>query len=151
MGQPCRFRHLLGTVRFALVSDRTVDIPKMSSCHRPPFAVPGRIELCNEKDASAALFNTQPRAPAHFPEVGLKPRRLLKDRDQLGFARGRDIEIGEPVQVRPRLRRDLLVWRTGIFVDPDAIGVRLAVRLRPRGEPSRRSLRSRPRRAQAPR
>ena len=151
MGQPRQFRHLLGMSDLPSLATVERTFQKRPQCHRPPFAGSGRIELGNEKDARAALFNTQPRAPAHFPEVGLKPRRLLKDRDQLGFARGRDIEIGEPVQVRPRLRRDLLVWRTGIFVDPDAIGVRLGVRLRPRGEPSRRSLRSRPRRAQAPR
>jgi hypothetical protein len=55
-----------------------------------------------------SLFNTRAQAPAHFPEVGLEPGRFLKDRDQLGLARGRSIEIGEAVQVRPRLRRDLL-------------------------------------------
>src|SRR6202049_1879605 len=81
------------------------------------------------------LFNTRARAPAHFPEVGLEPGRLLKDRDQLGLARGRDIEIGKAVQVRMRLRRDLLVWRTGILVDPDAIGVRCGARIGSRCEP----------------
>jgi hypothetical protein len=43
------------------------------------------------------LFTTQPRAPTHFPEIGLEPGRFLEDRDQLGFARGCDIEMGEPV------------------------------------------------------
>jgi len=43
------------------------------------------------------LITTQPRAPAHFPEIGLEPGRFLEDRDQLGFARGCDIEMGEPV------------------------------------------------------
>jgi hypothetical protein len=45
------------------------------------------------------LFNRRAHAPAHFPEVGLEPGRFLKDRDQLGLARGRGIEIGEAVQV----------------------------------------------------
>src|ERR1700724_4781214 len=83
------------------------------------------------------LFNTRAHAPAHFPEVGLEPGRFLKNRDQLGLARGRDIEIGKAVQVRMRLRCDLLVWRTGILVDPDAIGVRCGARIGSRCEPCR--------------
>jgi hypothetical protein len=83
------------------------------------------------------LFNRRAHAPAHFPEVGLEPGRFLKDRDQLGLARGRGIEIGEAVQVGSRLRRDLLVRPTGIFVDPDAIGVRCGARIGSRCQPCR--------------
>ena len=72
--------------------------------------------------------------PTHFPEVGLAPRGFLKDRDQLGLAGGRGIEIGEAVQVRPRLRRDLPVWHSGVSVDPNAISVRCGVRIGSCGE-----------------
>ena len=39
--------------------------------------------------------------------------------------------------MRPRFRRDLLVWHTGILVDPNAIGVRCGQRIGLRGEPRR--------------
>jgi hypothetical protein len=61
------------------------------------------------------LFYKLPRAPAHFPEVNLKPGRFLEDREQLGFARRCDIKTGEPFQVGPRLRRNFLIWRTGVL------------------------------------
>jgi len=61
------------------------------------------------------LFNTLVRTPAHFPEVGLEPGGFLEDHDQLCLAGRRGVEIGETLKVRPRFRRDLLVWCTGIF------------------------------------
>src|SRR5437660_10715163 len=74
------------------------------------------------------------RPPAHLPEIGLEPGRFLEDRGQLGFAPRRGITSGKAVEVRPRLRRDLLVWRAGILVDPDLIGVRCGARIGPRRE-----------------
>jgi len=59
------------------------------------------------------LVNTLTRTPAHFPEVGFEPGGFLEDRDQLCLAGRRGVEIGETFQVRPRFRRDLLVWCTG--------------------------------------
>ena len=86
---------------------------------------------------SHCLFNTLAHPPTHFPEIGLEPGGFLEDRDQLALAGGRGLEIGEEVQVRPRFRRDLLVWHTGILVDPNAIGVRCGPRIGLRGEPRR--------------
>src|SRR5258706_11238268 len=77
------------------------------------------------------------RTPAHFPEVGLEPGGFLEDHDQLCLAGRRDVEIGETLQVRPRFRRDLLVWCTRILGDPNAIWVRCSVRIGSRGEPRR--------------
>src|ERR1700674_1108473 len=105
-----------------------------------PIHASQELEDHRRQDVGAATnaYSTRgPRAPAHFPEVGLEPGRFLKDRDQLVLARGRGIEIGKAVQVRMRLRRDLLVWRTGILVDPDAIGVRCGARIGSRCEPCR--------------
>lgn len=85
------------------------------------------------------------RPPAHFPEVGLEPGGFLEDRGQLSLASRRSIEIGEALQVRQRFRCDLLVRRTGILGDPNAIWVRCSVRIGSRREP-----RSRSRRGQAP-
>jgi len=84
---------------------------------------------------SQRLFNTLARPPAHFPEIGLEPGGFLEDRDQLGLAGGRGVEMGEEVQVRPRFRRDLLVWHTSILVDPNAIAVRCGPPIGLRGEP----------------
>src|SRR6266481_3524935 len=70
------------------------------------------------------LFNASICAPAHFPEVGFEPCGFLENRDQLGLAGRRGVEIGESFQVRLRFRRNLLVGRAGIFGDPVAIGVR---------------------------
>src|SRR4030088_446742 len=74
------------------------------------------------------------RTPAHFPEVGLEPGGFLEDHDQLCLAGRRGVEIGETLQVRPRFRRDLLVWCTGILGDPNAIWVGCGVRTRSRGD-----------------
>ena len=69
------------------------------------------------------------RTPAHFPEVGLEPGGFLEDHDQLCLAGRRGVEIGETFQMRPRFRRDVLVWCTGILGDPNAIWVRCSVRI----------------------
>ena len=57
------------------------------------------------------------RAPTHLPEVGFEPGGLLEDRDQVCLPGRRGVEIGETIQLRQRLRRDLLVGRAGIFGD----------------------------------
>jgi len=75
--------------------------------------------------------------PAHFPEIGFEPGRLLEDHDQLCFAGRCGVEIGKTFEVRPRFRRDLLVWCTGVLDDPNAIGIRCSVRIGSRGEPRR--------------
>ena len=72
---------------------------------------------------------------AHFPEVRFEPGGLLEDHDQFCLAGRRGVEIGETIQVRPRLRRDLLVWCTGILGDPNAIWIRRSERVGSRGEP----------------
>ena len=63
-------------------------------------------------------------APTHFPEVGFKPCGFPEDRDQLSLAGRRRVVIGKGFQMRPRVRGDFLIGRTGIFADPDAIGIR---------------------------
>src|SRR5207245_3447965 len=62
-------------------------------------------------------------APSHFPEVGFEPRGFLEDRDQLCLAGRGGIAISKLFQMCPRFRRDLLIGRTGILGDPDAIWV----------------------------
>src|SRR3977135_4142944 len=66
------------------------------------------------------LFNKLARSPAPFPEGGREPGGFLEDHDQLCLAGRRGVEIGEPLQVRPRVRRDLLVGCTGILGDATA-------------------------------
>ena len=96
-----------------------------SICRTPSRAIPSAAAMSSfcadttsrklsNSGRSQRLFNTLARPPAHFPEIGLEPGGFLEDRDQLGLAGGRGVEIGEEVQVRPRFRRDLLVWHTGI-------------------------------------
>jgi hypothetical protein len=75
--------------------------------------------------------------PAHFPESNFEPSGFLEDRDQLGLAGGRGVGIGKTLQMRSCSCRDLLVGRTGVFGDPNAIGVRFGVRPGLSGEPRR--------------
>jgi len=67
------------------------------------------------------LFNTLARAPAHLPEVCLESGSFLEDRNQLCLPGRRGVEIGEMLQVRPRFRRDLLVWHAGVLGEASAL------------------------------
>src|SRR5947209_14713209 len=73
---------------------------------------------------SCGLQSLSFHTPTHFPEIGLEPRGLAKNRDQLWLAGRRRIAIGETFQLAARIRGDLLIWRAGIFGNPDAVRIR---------------------------
>ena len=77
------------------------------------------------------------RTPAHFPEVGFKPGGFLEYRDQLCLAGRRGVEISKALQVRACFHRHLLVRRSGILGDPDAIRIRCDAHTRTRCKANR--------------
>src|SRR5204863_5757764 len=78
--------------------------------------------ICQSMTSADSRLSVQ--SPTHFPEFGFEPGGFLKDHDQLCLAGRRGVAIGETLQMRPRFRRDVLVWCTGILGDPNAIWVR---------------------------